>query len=220
MPGTDYAVGSGERRLHDYPHPIGPMAGARRYIGRAAHSPGRPLAGRTVFRFSRAEHSALRRSSGIRRRPRLDRQHLVAATRRRPGAGRAHHHARRLFLVLLLSRARVVARGNSFAEPGPRLRAVPRQPHLVVGTRVHREPVSPALGTMGSLPVGDRRPFFFLAYRFDNRFVLSLALSSLAGWFGLTISHWTSHQDEAYRRYAILYSLIVGGPERRFSASA
>ena len=53
--------------------------------------------------------------------------------------------------------------------------------------------------------------FFFLAYRFDNRFVLSLALSALAGWFGLTISHWPSHQDEIYRRYAILYSLIVGG---------
>ena len=52
--------------------------------------------------------------------------------------------------------------------------------------------------------------FFFLAYRFDNRFVLSLALSSLAGWFGLTISHWPSHQDGAYRQYAILYSLIVG----------
>src|SRR5271165_5120177 len=52
--------------------------------------------------------------------------------------------------------------------------------------------------------------FFFLAYRFDNRFVLSLALSSLAGWFGLTISHWPSHQDEAYRQYAILYGLIVG----------
>jgi hypothetical protein len=51
--------------------------------------------------------------------------------------------------------------------------------------------------------------FFFLAYRFDNRFVLSLALSSLAGWFGLTISHWPSHQDAAYRQYAILYSLIV-----------
>jgi len=31
--------------------------------------------------------------------------------------------------------------------------------------------------------------FFFLAYGFDNRFVLSLGLSSLAGWFGLTISH-------------------------------
>ena len=51
--------------------------------------------------------------------------------------------------------------------------------------------------------------FFFLAYRFDNRFVLSLALSSLAGWFGLTISHWPSHQDAEYRQYAILYSLIV-----------
>jgi len=53
--------------------------------------------------------------------------------------------------------------------------------------------------------------FFFLAYRFDNRFVLSLALSSLAGWFGLTISHWPSHQDAPYREYAILYSLMVGG---------
>jgi len=52
--------------------------------------------------------------------------------------------------------------------------------------------------------------FFLLAYRFDNRFVLSLALSSLAGWFGLTISHWPSHQDAEYRLYALLYSLIVG----------
>ena len=52
--------------------------------------------------------------------------------------------------------------------------------------------------------------FFFLAYRFDNRFVLSLALSSLAGWFGLTISHWPSHQDATYRQYAIVYSLFVG----------
>ncbi len=53
--------------------------------------------------------------------------------------------------------------------------------------------------------------FFFLAYRFDNRFVLSLALSSLAGWFGLTISHWPHHQDAEYRQFAILYSFIVGG---------
>ena len=52
--------------------------------------------------------------------------------------------------------------------------------------------------------------FFFLAYRFDNRFVLSLALSSLAGWFGLTISRWPSHQDAAYRQYALLYSLLIG----------
>src|SRR5712671_3636307 len=52
--------------------------------------------------------------------------------------------------------------------------------------------------------------FFFLAYRFDNRFVLSLALSSLAGWFGLTISHWPSHQDATYRLYALVYCLVVG----------
>ena len=51
--------------------------------------------------------------------------------------------------------------------------------------------------------------YFYIAYRFDNRLVLSLALSSLAGWFGLTISHWPSHQDATYRQYAILYSLII-----------
>jgi len=53
--------------------------------------------------------------------------------------------------------------------------------------------------------------FFFLAYRFDNRFVLSLGLSSLAGWFGLTISHWSGHQDATYRQCALLYCLLVGG---------
>jgi hypothetical protein len=52
--------------------------------------------------------------------------------------------------------------------------------------------------------------FFFLAYRFDNRFVLSLALSSLAGWFGLKISHWPTHQDAEYRQYALLYCVLVG----------
>ncbi len=56
--------------------------------------------------------------------------------------------------------------------------------------------------------------FFFLAYRFDNRFVLSLGLSSLAGWFGLSISHWSAGRsadlDALYRRYALLYCLVVG----------
>ena len=52
--------------------------------------------------------------------------------------------------------------------------------------------------------------FFFLAYRFDNRLVLSLGLSSLAGWFGLTISHWSAHPDAEYREYALLYCLLVG----------
>ena len=40
--------------------------------------------------------------------------------------------------------------------------------------------------------------------------MLSLALSSLAGWFGLTISHLPSHQDAAYRQYALLYCLLIG----------
>lgn len=52
--------------------------------------------------------------------------------------------------------------------------------------------------------------FFLLAYRFDNRFVLSLALSSLAGWFGLTISKWPSYENAAYRQCAIVYSGLVG----------
>lgn len=52
--------------------------------------------------------------------------------------------------------------------------------------------------------------FFFLAYRFDNRFVLSLGLSSLAGWFGLSVSRWSNSFDTAYRQYALLYCLLVG----------
>jgi hypothetical protein len=52
--------------------------------------------------------------------------------------------------------------------------------------------------------------FFLLAYRFDNRIVLSLGLSSIAGWLGLTISHWSAHQDAAYRQYALLYCLLIG----------
>src|SRR5579864_2929680 len=52
--------------------------------------------------------------------------------------------------------------------------------------------------------------YFFLAYRFDNRFVLSLGLSSLAGWFGLSISRWSAHPDAAYRQYALLYCFLVG----------
>ncbi len=52
--------------------------------------------------------------------------------------------------------------------------------------------------------------FLLLAYRFDNRFVLSLALSSLAGWFGLTISHLPFAQSASYRLYALLYCLVAG----------
>jgi hypothetical protein len=51
--------------------------------------------------------------------------------------------------------------------------------------------------------------FFFLADRFDNRFVLSMALSSLAAWFGLTISPQSVRPDEVYREYAVLYSVPI-----------
>ncbi|HEX8814448.1 MAG TPA: DUF2157 domain-containing protein [Terriglobales bacterium] len=51
--------------------------------------------------------------------------------------------------------------------------------------------------------------FFFFAYRFDNRFVLSLALSSLAGWFGLKTSNWALDYS-AYRQCALVYAVVVG----------
>lgn len=40
--------------------------------------------------------------------------------------------------------------------------------------------------------------------------MLSLGLSSLAGWFGLTISHGSTRPAETYREYALLYCLLVG----------
>lgn len=51
--------------------------------------------------------------------------------------------------------------------------------------------------------------FFFLAYRFDNRLVLSLALSTLAAWFGFTLSLYRLNLENYYRLYAIAYALIV-----------
>jgi hypothetical protein len=53
--------------------------------------------------------------------------------------------------------------------------------------------------------------FFTLAYRFDNRFVLSLALSTLAGWFGLRLSSFPGFGDAALRASALIYGSIVAG---------
>ncbi|HYR88944.1 MAG TPA: DUF2157 domain-containing protein [Terriglobia bacterium] len=53
--------------------------------------------------------------------------------------------------------------------------------------------------------------FFVLAYRFDNRFVLSLGLSSLAGWFGLRISRMGFVYGASLRPYAIAYGFLVAG---------
>ena len=71
------------------------------------------------------------------------------------------------------------ARGNACAESDLRLRALPRQPRLVVRTRLHREPVPRALRTMGSLSAGDRRPLLLprLSFRQSLRAVARFVLT-------------------------------------------
>jgi hypothetical protein len=56
--------------------------------------------------------------------------------------------------------------------------------------------------------------YFVLAYRFDNRFVLSLALSTLAAWFGVRVGVHLSlfgpvFGPESLRPYAIAYGSLV-----------
>jgi hypothetical protein len=51
--------------------------------------------------------------------------------------------------------------------------------------------------------------FFFFAYRFDNRFVLSLALSALAGWFGLRTSRFGLISGDSLRVCGLAYGAIV-----------
>ena len=53
--------------------------------------------------------------------------------------------------------------------------------------------------------------YFFFAYRFDNRLVLSLALSTLAAWFGVKISRFDLISNDSRRAAAIGYGLIVSG---------
>lgn len=51
--------------------------------------------------------------------------------------------------------------------------------------------------------------FFVFAYRFDNRLVLSLALSTLAGWFGLRLSRFPMLDGRSLRTYALAYGSSV-----------
>ncbi len=53
--------------------------------------------------------------------------------------------------------------------------------------------------------------FFGLAYRFDNRFVLSMALSTLAAWFGIKLTFMGFDSPAALRPSAMLYGALVGG---------
>ena len=53
--------------------------------------------------------------------------------------------------------------------------------------------------------------FGVLAYRFDNRFVLSMALSSLAAWLGLRIDGFTGQSSNWLRLTAFLYGTFIAG---------
>ncbi len=53
--------------------------------------------------------------------------------------------------------------------------------------------------------------FFILAYRFDNRLVLSLALSTLAAWFGFQLADAFAAFHRYYRESAIAYSAVCFG---------
>jgi len=51
--------------------------------------------------------------------------------------------------------------------------------------------------------------FFVCAYRFDNRFVLSLALSTLATWFGIRTSRYDFFEISAIRASGISFAVIA-----------
>lgn len=53
--------------------------------------------------------------------------------------------------------------------------------------------------------------FLLAAYRFDNRLVLSLALSTLAAWFGIKVSRFGIDSGDTLRLLAIAYGLVVAG---------
>ena len=135
---------------------------------------------------------------------------MVATTRRCRCSRRSLRHPGGLFLVLLFARTRLVPRAKRLRPMRFLTTCFTWAPRLVRRTNLPRSSLAFAFRTMGLLSPGDRCLLLLLAYRFDNRFVLSLALSSLAGWFGLTISHWPSHQDASYRQYALLYCVVVG----------
>ena len=53
--------------------------------------------------------------------------------------------------------------------------------------------------------------FFAAAYRFDNRFVLSLALSTLAAWFGIKLTRFGFGSGDSMRTSALVYGALVAG---------
>lgn len=53
--------------------------------------------------------------------------------------------------------------------------------------------------------------YFIVAYRFDNRFVLSLGIATLGGWFGVRFSRFDLFVSEAVRVTTLAYGVLVGG---------
>jgi hypothetical protein len=51
--------------------------------------------------------------------------------------------------------------------------------------------------------------YFLLAYRFDNRFVLSLAVATLGGWFGVRLARLDLFVADTLRLYALAYGSTV-----------
>ena len=51
--------------------------------------------------------------------------------------------------------------------------------------------------------------FFAAAYRFDNRFVLSLALSTLGAWFGIKVNRFGLRSADSMRISALTYGALV-----------
>lgn len=51
--------------------------------------------------------------------------------------------------------------------------------------------------------------YFAAAYRFDNRFVLSLGLSTLGGWFGVRFTRFHWFGDDSARAMTLLYGVVV-----------
>ncbi len=91
-----------------------------------------------------------------------------------------------------------------------RLRPVFRVPGTVGDAGVHRNAVRRVSGLGYALLIA-ALVFGALAYRFDNRFVLSLALSTLAGYLGLKISNFDTLDTDRLRFAGFLYGAFLIG---------
>ena len=112
--------------------------------------------------------------------------------------------------------ASVFERRSRIAVAGLRLRPLLRLPGVFRDARLHRNPLRDLPG-VGHASAGWRRCVFgALAYRFDNRFVLSLALSTLAGYLGLKLAIFDALDSDRARLVGMMYG---GVSDRRWPAA-